>query len=665
MEKEILAVPQSAVAQALAADYFCIYYVNVQDDTFIEYFASEEYRSFGLAKTGDDFIAFSRNNFEKLIYAEDRERFLDRFTRDNVLGSLDRGKPFTMTFRMMFHDEPTYVHLKVTRMIEEEVRHAVIGISSVDEQLKAREAFERAHSASMTYSRIARSLAKDYFSIYIVDTDTDNFTEYSSAEGYEELGVQKEGGDFFNVSRKNMERLMHPDDLGRFLRVFTKENVLAIVRRDGHFTTKYRLMLGGEPVYVSMKATLLEEGGTSQLIIGTNNIDAQMKRETEYQQLMADAKTSARNDFLANMSHDIRTPMNAIVGYTNIANANYDKPEIVKDSLAKIGSSSHFLLSLINDILDISKIESGKMQLNCGRCDLNDIFRRIEDITLLQARDKSLHITYDHSNVQHYIVNADELRIEQILINIVSNAIKYTPAGKRVDLKAEEEPGTNGRSLYRFIIADTGIGISEEYLPHLFESFTREEKTTVNAVQGTGLGLAITAKVVELMGGEIRVKSEAGKGSVFTVELELEELTEEAAETVAEEECISLEGRKILLVEDNVINAEIASLILTQHGIDTEIAGNGLEGVEMIRREPVYDAVLMDIQMPVMNGYEATREIRNSEGEYFRKVPVIAMSANAYAEDVQQCLEAGMNDHIAKPFDPDDLIKLLHKYICG
>ena len=437
---------------------------------------------------------------------------------------------------------------------------------------------------------------------------------------------------------------------------------MEILKRDGSFTTKYRLMINDEPTYVSMKATLLEDEDGKHLVIGTNNIDAQMKREQEFQRKMTDARNKAKNDFLANMSHDIRTPMNAIVGYTNIANANLDDHEIVRDSLTKIGSSSHFLLSLINDVLDMSKIESGMMKINEATCDLTNIFNRIEDITSLQAKKKNLNTVYNKTGVIHTQVIGDELRIEQILINIINNAIKYTPEGKDVELKAEELGKTeDGKIRYRFTIRDTGIGISEDYLPHIFDSFTREQNTTINRIQGTGLGLAITARVVEQMGGTIEVQSKVNEGSTFTVALDL--IPTQLEEKVEEEaEDIDISGHKILLVEDNDINAEIAIMVLNQNGIEVERAVDGQEGLDMVKKNR-YGAVLMDIQMPVMNGYEATRAIRSLDGEYFRKLPIIAMSANAYAEDVRDCLDSGMNAHIAKPFDPNDLIKTLHKYI--
>ena len=665
MEEEYLKVSPARVAQALAADYFCIYYVNTKNNKFIEYSASEEYRALGLPRSGEDFISFSRERFESIIYPEDQERFLDGFVKEKIISELDAHGIYKLAFRLMFNGVPTYVQLKVTRMIEKEGTHIVIGISSVDEQMKAMEAFETAHHASITFGRVASALAGDYFSIYVVDLDTDRFVEYFATEEYDKLGVEKTGEDFFNVSRRNMSRLVFEDDRERVMGTFYREKIMSILERDKIFTMKYRLVFGDTPVWVSMKATLLEDNDGRHLIIGTNNIEAQMEREAEYQRRVSEARTSARNDFLANMSHDIRTPMNAIVGYTNIAKSNKHKPETVADALDKIGSSSHYLLSLINDILDISKIESGKMQISCGPCDLAELFRRIEDITALQAKKKSLVINYCYDNICHYQVITDELRIEQIIINIVSNAIKYTPPGKTVDLIAEEVPSPGGKNKYRFIIRDTGIGIKEDYMPHIFESFTREERTTVNRIQGTGLGLAITAKIVEMMGGTISVKSKLGEGSEFTVELELEPLETDSLANADNSESIDLAGHKILLVEDNAINAEIARMILEQYGAEVQQAENGKIGLEALQEKGpgYYDAVLMDIQMPVMNGFEATKAIRALGGAYATALPIIAMSANAYDEDVRDCLAAGMNGHIAKPFNPDELMRILRRYI--
>ena len=617
-----------------------------------------------------------------MVAKEDQERMQKQIGLPYILKQFETKDQFSVNFVRELESGPRHYRIDFGKVfmpggrigvtmgfkdVDEEIRQSRDMQEALDDARKAEAEYRQIAENRISYEKVAQALAADFFSIYIVDPDTDQFVEYSAMKEFDDLGVERSGGDFFNLSRKNMARVIYIDDKERFMGTFYKEKVMSILERDGTFTMKYRLVMAGEPIWVSMKATLLEDQDGRHLIIGTYNIDAQMKRELEYQKHVAEARTNARNDFLANMSHDIRTPMNAIVGYTNIAKSNMNDPEMITNALDKIGSSSHYLLSLINDILDISKIESGKMQINPGPCDLASIFRQIEDITTLQARNKSLLVSYQHDSVRHFRVIADELRIEQVLVNIISNAIKYTPPGKTVDLIAEEEPVEGKRYRYRFIVRDTGIGISEEYLPHIFESFTREEKTTVNHIQGTGLGLAITAKVVEMMGGTISVKSKLGEGSEFTITLELESLEDEKQDQETEKEKIDLTGYRVLLVEDNEINAEIACMVLSQYGVEVDRAVNGQIALDLVRnhKDWHYHAVLMDIQMPVMNGYEATRAIRALEGDYYQALPIIAMSANAYDGDVKECLASGMNDHIAKPFNPDDLMKLLDEKIKG
>ena len=419
------------------------------------------------------------------------------------------------------------------------------------------------------------------------------------------------------------------------------------------------------------------EGRVTEFIIARQDITGLQKKEEEIRRILERARDEAekgnraKSNFLSSISHDIRTPMNAIIGYTNIAINKIDDKEMVRDSLTKIVASSHYLLSLINDVLDMSKIESGKIHLNENKCDLKKIFERIADLTRSQAGKKSLAISFDTEQVRHPYVIADELRLEQVLINIAGNAVKYTPKGGSISIAAmETEEYPDGKSRYRFAVRDTGIGMSEDFLPHIFESFSRETNSTINKIQGTGLGMAITSRLVKLMGGEISVSSKLGEGSEFVVELtfphwespvgsELSDSEEEAVDKAA------LAGRKILLVEDNDINAEIATLVLSEYGLVVDRASNGQEGVDRIVEKGggYYDVVLMDIQMPVLNGYEATKKIRGLDTEYAKRLPIIAMSANAYEEDVRESLASGMNGHIAKPFDPQELAAELYRRI--
>ena len=422
-----------------------------------------------------------------------------------------------------------------------------------------------------------------------------------------------------------------------------------------------------------------EEDKVKEFIIARQDITRLQEKEEEIKSILEQARDEAekgnraKSNFLSSMSHDIRTPMNAIIGYTNIAMAHMDDKALVSDSLGKIASSSQYLLSLINDVLDMSKIESGKIQIHEDVCNLKQVFEKIADMTRSQANKKKLDVSYQVDGIRHPVVTVDEVRLEQILVNITSNAVKYTPEGGRIEIRAEEaEELARGRSRYRFSVKDSGVGMSPEFLPLIFESFSRATNSTINKIQGTGLGMAITSRLVKLMGGEINVTSQVGEGSEFIVSMDLSWQTEEEEERSSDQdqilnEEINLSGKRILLVEDNDINAEIASMILSEYGIDIERACNGQEGVNRVaeRGDGYYDAVLMDIQMPVLNGYDATRQIRELEGEYAKNLPIIAMSANAYEEDVQEALASGMNGHIAKPFDPAVLIEELHRRICG
>ena len=553
----------------------------------------------------------------------------------------------------------------------------VVFISDITEKREQRETDKAIRDA------VISALTNAYNTVWLIrDVETEASTLYHSDldEAHEEaIRNALSHARYTDTKTEYVDTMVAEEDRERMQEEIGLPYILKQFETRNQFTVSFVRNLKGTPRHYLVDLVRVHlPGGRTGVMMGFKDVEEDFrhqqamvqaleeakKAEEEYRRHAAEARIKARNDFLANMSHDIRTPMNAIVGYTNIAKDHIAEPEVITNVLEKIGSSSHYLLSLINDILDISKIESGKVQINRAPCDLRDIFRRIEDITALQAKNKSLIITYRHDSVVHCRVNADELRIEQVLVNIISNAIKYTPEGKTVDLIAEEEPAGEDRYLYRFIVRDTGIGISEDYLPHIFESFTREEKTIINRIQGTGLGLAITAKVVELMGGTISVKSTLGEGSEFAVELELEPL-EESQDTESEEVAADLSGRRVLLVEDNDINAEIACLVLSSFGMNAERAANGREGLEQVQSHGpgYYDAILMDIQMPVMNGYEATRAIRALEGEYYKTLPILAMSANAYDQDVTDCLAAGMNAHIAKPFTPEGLRKALDEQI--
>ena len=398
--------------------------------------------------------------------------------------------------------------------------------------------------------------------------------------------------------------------------------------------------------------------------------ERQTKKELENALALAKEANRAKSDFLSAMSHDIRTPMNAIMGMTALASFHLDDRGRVADCLEKISLSSKHLLSLINDVLDMSKIERSNITLNRIQLSLPKLLAQLSSMLAPQAKASGLRFDIHTQELVHSWFYGDSLRINQILINILSNAIKFTPAGGRVDFLTEEIPPLreDGRVRYRFTIRDTGIGMSQEFLTHIFDPFTRSN--TASQVEGTGLGLSITKGLVDLMGGKISVETELEKGTSFRVELEFEvcEREEELPGDIAEihpgllENGKMLAGRRFLVAEDNDINAEILSELLELYGAESVVMTDGAQAVRAFCESSpgTYDAILMDIQMPELNGYEATRAIRKLERPDAREIPIVAMTANAFAEDVQAALDAGMNTHVAKPVD----IEVLQGTLC-
>ena len=353
----------------------------------------------------------------------------------------------------------------------------------------------------------------------------------------------------------------------------------------------------------------------------------------------------------------IRSPMNAIIGITTLMKNELHQPEKLAEHLGKLETSGQLLLGIINNILDMSRIESGKTTLNVEKMNLPQQVSQLDSIIRQQAGQRRQTFTVN-THLQHENVLADPNRLNQVLMNILSNAVKYTPKGGHIRLEVEELPRNEHFARYRFVVQDDGIGMSEEFQKTLFEPFTREEKSGTNKVQGTGLGMAITKSIVDLMGGTIHVESTTGKGTRFEVVLEFpidaEADTVQEAQVLPEEETASpLSGMKFLCAEDNAINAEILELLLESKGAHCKIYPNGQEIVDAFAsvKPDEYDMILMDVQMPVMDGLEATRRIRNGENPLGRIIPILAMTANAFLEDMQKSKEAGMDVHLSKPVD--------------
>ena len=606
-----------------------------------------------------------------------------------------------------------------------------------------------------------------------------------------------------------INRCVYEEDREQLRNICTREYLHSELESQGRFYHNYRTMCGDEIRYFQMKAVRTGDWERSRsVVLGFRNVDVETRREMKRMDVLKDAleqanrASKAKSVFLSNMSHDIRTPMNAIIGFTSLATTHIDQRDQVEGYLKKIMTSGNHLLSLINDVLDMSRIESGKMSLEEKPCSMPDILHGLRSMVQADVHAKQLELYMDVVDVVNEDICCDRLRLNQVLLNLLSNSIKYTAAGGTVSVRVTEKPGApSGYATYEFRISDTGIGMSEAFVSRIFEPFERERNSTTSGIQGTGLGMSITKNIVEMMNGTISVKSKQGVGTEFTVTITFRLCAEEKKPQIVPElkdcrvlvvdddfntcdsvscmlqqigmraewtlsgkeavlrtrqsvmrndnysvyiidwllpdmngievarrirkeiskqapivvltaydwsdiedeareaginafcskplflselrSCLlsvlgkgeqkkeedkpkeTVRGGRILLVEDNELNQEIADAILSEAGFEVEIAGNGQAAVDMVARsEPGwYQMVLMDVQMPVMNGYEATQRIRRLENKALANIPILAMTANAFEEDKQEALRSGMNGHIAKPINIDKLLETLNKML--
>ncbi|MBO4400916.1 MAG: amino acid permease [Selenomonadaceae bacterium] len=404
---------------------------------------------------------------------------------------------------------------------------------------------------------------------------------------------------------------------------------------------------------------------TIALFIMFNIYNSMMKREREMevQKVEAEQSSKAKSTFLSNMSHDIRTPMNAIIGYTTLIKKEKGLPENVVGYLNKIEASNKHLLALINDVLDMSRIESGKMELTVEKTNIVKTMDEVRDLFSTQMETKGVRYTVTAENVANKTVMCDAPHLNRVLLNLISNAYKFTPDGGSVTVTLTQTGATADTGSYELRVKDTGMGMSPEFAAKVFEAYSRDR--SVNKIQGTGLGMAITKSIVDLMHGDISVKTELGKGTEFIVRVDFPIVEDEPEpvenSTDAAEHEIDFSKIKVLLVEDNEVNREIASLILEEFGFQLETAVDGKDALDKFSASKPgdFDVILMDVQMPVMNGYEAARAIRKLDNPALANIPIIAMTANAFAEDIQNAKDAGMNSHIAKPIDIPTMIATL------
>lgn len=740
-----------------------------------------------------------------------RDDFRRKFNRSALMNAYESGHvQLDKEARAVLDDsggEVRYTRVTARLMLNPSTEHLECVIYGIDINDEIQEKY-RYEAYIKEQLDIFNVLVKDFLNIFLINP-ADGFAKILKLKGYVTTGfddAKRTSYNYYDFCMQYIKERVHPEDADMMVNAMKLETVLNELNKNGEYVSSYRVLANGETHYYQFKYIRLEN--SKHIIAGFQNIDTLIANEKKQYEMLSEALAAAersnraKTTFLNSISHDIRTPLNAIIGFTALASSHIDNKESVKDYLAKITTSGNHLLSLINDVLDMSHIESGKISIDEAPVHLPELLNELRMIILPNVTTKQLNLFIDAQNVTDEDIITDKLRLNQVLLNILSNAVKFTKTGGSVRFSVVELPGApEGFADFEFHINDTGIGMSDEFRKHIFEAFTREQTVTISGIQGTGLGMSISKSIVDMMGGSITVKSELGKGSEFTVSLrfrtcgsgthadliipelkeqrvliadddfsacegtakmlesmgtrpeyvmtgedallrirtaveqnsgfsayiidwmmpdmngielarkirsiiginvpiiiltaydstEIEEEAREAGVTAfctkpifiselyrvlskpyltaseSDNDANSREkfaGKKILLAEDNELNSEIAVAILSDAGFVVDTANDGDVAVEkIINAQPgQYDLILMDVQMPKMNGYEATKRIRALENPELANIPIVAMTANAFEEDRQNALNAGMNAHVAKPIDISKLFATIEEF---
>lgn len=539
-------------------------------------------------------------------------------------------------------------------------------IDEYDQELKV------IHQEHLRRLEVIEGLSINYDTILYANLETDRILPYRASKrmaAYFTGDDQSQSYQTFIAEYASTWVALEDRDL--FIQATAAGYVRERLMQTHTYYINYRVIDGAKKRYLQLRiADVSNDRQITRIVLGARQVDDEIQHEMEQKQILEDAlyhaklANSAKNTFLSNMSHDIRTPLNAIMGYSALAKNHLDDTKKVQEYLEKIEVSNIQLLHLLNDVLEISRIESGTMLTETLECDLGVLANDLLTEILPKATAKQINLTSDLSQVTHYKVLTDPAKLKQVLLCLLSNAVKYTEQQGNVQIRIEEKKEkSNDCALYEFSVEDNGIGICEDFHKIIFEPFERVKNTTLSGIYGTGLGLTIAKNLVEMMGGSIYVKSALQKGSTFTVLLHLHLPSALAPSPVDDTKTPEeqLAGLKILLVEDNEINREIESELFQDLGFLVEEAENGKIAVDLISQAAPgeYAFIFMDIQMPVMDGYEATRTIRDLEEPALANIPIIALSANAFDEDKRRSLESGMNAHLAKPINIPELLGLL------
>ncbi|MCH5162661.1 MAG: response regulator [Clostridiales bacterium] len=602
-----------------------------------------------------EFAEFTGRSFKGMVYSEDYDA-VEKSITQQIMGdnsdNLDYVEYRILTKKGNMRYVEDYGHFVQTNVGD--IYYVFITDATVKTTMRQRDVLQKLE--------IIEGLSDNYDSILYVDLDTDSVVPYRMSKRLvKQFDGEVKAKPFSWVAEDFVNSWVHPDDQQTIREALSPEYIRRMLQDDRSFYVNFKCLYESELQYMQLRVVDVKNNGhVSQVVIGSRNIEDEIKQEMQQKNLveraLEDARiaNNAKNTFLSNMSHDMRTPLNALFGYLGLAKKNIGDSEAMSKYLDSINNAGKQLLDLVDKVLEISYLDSKDFHFTEEPCSLIDIIKETCDELAPLAKKKKIDFTLDCPPEAHPEVYADKEQIKNVLMNIASNAVKYTGKGGKVNFLVEEIPSASSEfAAFRFVVTDTGIGISPSALEKIFDPFEREQNSTHSGVFGSGLGLTIAKQIVESMGGSITAQSELGVGSTFTVVLSFR--LSEKKETIEDTDDVEafVKGKKILVVEDNEINLEIETELLEDLGIIVEPAENGQIAVDKMKvaKPGEYLFILMDIQMPVMDGWEATEAIRSLDNPKLANIPIIALSANAFESDKRQSAKTGMNAHLNKPID--------------
>lgn len=695
MEKE-----KNAIFAAMSNTYLCVVYANLTLNR-CELFANAIV----------DAVLPRRTEYDKLyeyiynkVEADYRGKFEKYFCPDAIKKHFSEGdEPIVLETPQLLSDGQHWTELKATIVSDDSDELVIIIFLSIidgrrQSEIEAKKRLETINEQLRknlnSEEQYRQAMVSGAAMVYYINLTANCITDemYETIDGVE-VDVLNEVGlsapcRFDEFANKWAEKMVSPQDRESFKKIYNREHIMqSFLHGKAEIVHEFQSKLRGEDSIRVLRHTILivYDGPAHDMVAMCTVKDVTKLRAEEYKNKISLVKAyesakqanEAKSDFLSRMSHDIRTPMNAIIGMTTIARMNLGDMEKVSDCLKKIDMSSAHLLGLLNEVLDMSKIESGNFELGSEQFDIVNLTRNLIEMSRAVIDEKHHKLTLNIGELKHTSVEGDSQRIQQVFVNLLGNAVKYTPPYGNITISLNEKSSRTPRlGCYEFIFEDNGIGMTQEYMKYIFDPFSRAEDTRINSIEGTGLGLSIAKNIVSMMDGTIQVESEVNKGSKFTVTIFLKlpdkiysqekiNRTENGYNTLYESNYNIYNGKNILLVEDNERNAEVASELIGITGVNVELAENGRVAVEryMAHEPGYYELIFMDIQLPVMNGYEAAKCIRMLDREDAKNIPIIAMTANAFTEDVEAAYSAGMNEHIAKPLEFERLTEVLKKWL--